>query len=447
MAFDPLLFQRRLRSVDQRITDDDARRACGAAGLGAIVTSGNDPRLVRLVETCGQNACFTCADRGLKKRRAEIQARVEHWMANGLTVLGVTFTVPHRTSDDVHDVRDWLDAAQRGLFANGHGAALREELRVGPIDKTWETTYSIENGPHPHIHAQFYMKYSATDADVAEFTASLRARWTALVRKTIAPIWAGKEAALEARGVHVAVVESPGAAARYLTKSTVERDAHGEPRATGLFSVLQRLAEHQDALGMPCYCADCKRHAAVWKALTEVRDPETLPDGAPRAHAGRYTGRPRYSAARGFDRACELVGLPPLSPGTDTDPDTGACRVRYDALRVLQEQAAEDLLLDAVAKGGLDAARAVVATCYEHSGESPVRATLLASIQVTPPPPWSRRIGFGSEIDGSSARSRPAPTLTPPRTPRLPSRRALPPEASPRHPHRLPNLTRPRSRS
>jgi len=392
---DRVSFQRRLRAVDRRISNDDARKGCGETGLGAIVTGGRQPQIVGLVETCGQNACPRCADREMDRWRREIRARIEHWTQHGMSAVGVTFTAPHRSWHDFHEVRDWLESALRGLFAGRQGEAFRRSVRIGPIDKAWETTWTVEGGPHPHVHAVFYLLFRANETDIADLTSRLQDRWSGLMQQTDAPIWDVNEAAVGQRGVFVRDIESPAAAARYLVKSTVEWDRNGEFHATGMFRLLEQLAKHEDAFGEPCYCIECKRNVAVWRAFADPRNPLDLPDRMPAWHAKRYAGRPRISPARRFNDACSTVGIEGLNLVGRQDRETGLCRIRYDAIRVVHEQAAERRVADA-AGGGLEAVRQVVLECYEEQGVQSERARALAGIQVTEPPPWTRRIGLAS---------------------------------------------------
>ena len=393
MANDPTSFLRRLRAVDQRITINKARRACGAKGLGAIVTSGPNPKVRGLVETCGQNACPQCADRDRPRKRSGVEARLGHWMGHGMAAVGVTFAPPHRACNEFHEVRDWLDEALRELFAGRDGDAFRRALGIGPIDKSWETTFSIERGPHPHVHAVLYMFCALNAVDYAALESRLKERWSAVMGKTEAPIWDGNREAVAEHGVWVQPIESPSAVASYLTKGTMRRDESGRLRATGMFVLLEALADHEDALGAPCYCQDCKRNAAVWRAFADPAD-SPRPPGTPKSHAKAYSARPRFSPARKFDEACASAGIPTLPLAQPAPHIEARCRIRYDALAAVRECTAEDRVVEAALVGGVAAVVAEVARCYEELGMPAEDARRRAVQQVTDPPEWTRRTGL-----------------------------------------------------
>ncbi|WP_210439598.1 hypothetical protein [Nocardioides xinjiangensis] len=391
MANDPTSFLRRLRAVDQRITNNKERRACGGKGLGAIVTSGPNPEVRGLLETCGQNACPQCADRDRPRKRRGVEARTTHWMGHGMAAVGVRFAPPHRACNDFHEVRDWLDQALRTLFAGRDGQAFRRELGIGPIDKSWETTYSIERGPHPHVHAVLYLLCASDDVDYLALESRLKERWSVVLGKTEAPIWDGNRDAVAKHGVWVQPIKSPEATAAYLTKGTMHRDKSGRLRATGMFVLLEALADHEDALGAPCYCEDCKRNAAVWRKFADPAD-SPLPPGTPKSHAKAYASRNRFSPARKFDEACANAGIPTMLLAQPALHIEARCRIRYDAWAAIQECMAEQQVVEAALVGGVTDVAAEVARCYVKMGMPAEVARRRAAQQVTDPPEWTRRV-------------------------------------------------------
>ena len=393
MASDPS-WVRRLRAVDQRITTDPDRRACGQAGLGALITGDAQPDIVGLVQTCGQNACPQCADRDLADRQRALTARMVHWRDHGLVLLGVTFSTPHRARDDFHTVRDWLDDALKAMFAGRRGRAFRRRWAIGPIDKSWETSHTLAGGPHPHVHAVLYLTVGAAEVDLAALTVALQERWAEVVATTGAPIRAWNQTSLGRRGVHVRDIPEPAAMAHYLTKRSVRTRADGSQQATGMFEFLERLADHEDRIGEPCYCDECKRHTAIWRAFADQRDPTSLPPDAPAAHAKRYAGRIRFSPARRFSEACAAAGIPALGSLPAAKPIDARCRIRYDALRLIREHHAVHQAVEAAVVGDVTEVRALVARLYEQDGLTPRNARIRAESQVTDPPPWTRRFGL-----------------------------------------------------
>lgn len=310
-----------------------------------------------------------------------------------MAAAGLTVAAPHRPCNDFHEVRDWVEEALRALFANRDGQAFRRELGIGPMDKFWETTFSIEGGPHPHVHIVLYLFCALDKADYAALSSRLKERWSVVLGKTEASIWDGLRDAVAKHGVWVQPIESPGAAASYLTKGTMRRDDSGRLRATGMFALLEALADHEDALGAPCYCQDCKRNAAVWRAFADPAE-SPLPPGTPQSHAKAFSSRNRFSPARKFDEACADAGMPPLPVAQPAPHFEARCRIRYDALSAVRECMAEQRVVEAALAGGVMAVAAEVARCYEELGMPSEAARTRAAQQVTDPPEWTRRIGL-----------------------------------------------------
>jgi hypothetical protein len=109
------------------------------------------------LQTCASVwCCPPCAAKISERRRAELQAAIAVWQAQGGVVWLLTLTHPHTAGDALAGLLDGEQKALHRFFACKAGMKLKDALGVAGHVRAWEVTHgrlrTKNNGWHPHFH-------------------------------------------------------------------------------------------------------------------------------------------------------------------------------------------------------------------------------------------------------------------------------------------------------
>ena len=105
---------------------------------------------------CGNiKECPRCRERILSFRRSQMLQRQEECINQGGSLFIITGTLKHKRTDLLKFLQDKLITAVKKL-KNQKGWRKFQKQTTHPTRTVYETTYSEENGYHPHVHMMFH---------------------------------------------------------------------------------------------------------------------------------------------------------------------------------------------------------------------------------------------------------------------------------------------------
>lgn len=111
------------------------------------------------VHTCKSSMCAFCVRRIQRVRSDEIKRANDHWAEKRLPTAFVTPTSRHNRGMDLGMVHALYRDAWGHMWSGRAAAPLVAELGGKPEGcRTFDWTYSVEHGWHPHLHVILYMK-------------------------------------------------------------------------------------------------------------------------------------------------------------------------------------------------------------------------------------------------------------------------------------------------
>ncbi len=111
------------------------------------------------LQTCSSVwACPVCAAKITERRRLEVRQAIDAWKVEGGDVALVTFTVRHKSGDELRALVAGMMGALRRVSSGRQGVRLGAEFGVEGMIRSVEVTYGADNGWHPHIHMLVFVK-------------------------------------------------------------------------------------------------------------------------------------------------------------------------------------------------------------------------------------------------------------------------------------------------
>lgn len=132
----------------------------------------------RKLAACGSVwTCSVCAGKISAVRMGEVQAASERAGELGLSYCMVTLTVRHGAGDAVKPMLDKMSSALKLMRNNRVTTSVRKAWDFKGLIRALEVTYGEANGWHPHFHELHFFARQLTDADLAEYRASIAKAW------------------------------------------------------------------------------------------------------------------------------------------------------------------------------------------------------------------------------------------------------------------------------
>ena len=164
------------------------------------------------VKTCGirwkcenEFLCPFCTSKRLRTDRDSIADVLRFAPSSEFA----TLTIGHVSSDPLVQLWDQLTEAWRLTVKGKSWDSFRRRHQVAGYVRSFDLTWSAEDGWHPHFHLAFHFSFSRSETELATFRAELKSRWLASV------ISAGAEADWSSQDS--SSVLNPDAVAGYLT--------------------------------------------------------------------------------------------------------------------------------------------------------------------------------------------------------------------------------------
>ena len=105
---------------------------------------------------CGNiKECPRCRDRTLDFKRHQMLKTQEECLSSGGSLFIITGTLKHKKTDSLRYLQKKLRTAVSKL-KNQKGWRKFQKQTTHPTRTVYETTYSQENGYHPHVHMMFH---------------------------------------------------------------------------------------------------------------------------------------------------------------------------------------------------------------------------------------------------------------------------------------------------
>ena len=105
---------------------------------------------------CGNiKECPRCRERTLDFKRHQMLKTQEECLSNGGSLFIITGTMTHKKTDSLRYLQNKLRTAVSKL-KNQKGWRKFQKQTSHPTRTVYETTYSEENGYHPHVHMMFH---------------------------------------------------------------------------------------------------------------------------------------------------------------------------------------------------------------------------------------------------------------------------------------------------
>ena len=338
---------------------------CGRRAVAATVTTtvgSNGNTGTRGVMSCDlRHLCAYCGTKEMEDQAVLLEASISAWQALGLTVLLVTFTVPHSLRDRLASTVQWLAAGEKAVLQGSARARIERLYGVGPYFRRREFDRLPENGWHPHSHVLLFVERTLTDAEVAALREDMSARFLRAVRRAGAPESLGDQVhAVDARAVDAGDAH---VVARYITKTTAW---NGEPK--GSFALLAALAEHRTADGSPCDCARCLANTEAWSEFVAWT---------------QETKRQRFAAPVGLEE--RLAALGSDAPARQVYRTQDTARLRKTGWEFLEALGVHTQASPVAADGGWRVLRSWVCALLTDHGLSETDAARQAAHWVLPP--------------------------------------------------------------
>lgn len=213
-----------LQSVARSILPDSRTSHClrhrqaHRQGVDVLRSASHETCSYGGLQTCGSVwVCPVCAAKISERRRAEVQAGMDAWKAQGGFVLLLTLTHPHNRGDALADLLELEQTAVKRFFGSRAGRRLMASIgRKGHI-KAWEVTQGrkreLNNGWHPHFHILLFVDRELSASELAEFEAQAFEVWAAVC------VRAGLDAPSRRHGVRL---DDGAEAAAYVAKMGLE---------------------------------------------------------------------------------------------------------------------------------------------------------------------------------------------------------------------------------
>ena len=110
----------------------------------------------RYRKQCGKTKyCPRCRERTMPFMRSQMIQRQEECLSSGGSLFIITGTLKHKRTDLLRFLQDKLITAVKKL-KNQKGWRKFNTQTTHPTRTVYETTYSEENGYHPHVHMMFH---------------------------------------------------------------------------------------------------------------------------------------------------------------------------------------------------------------------------------------------------------------------------------------------------
>ncbi len=130
------------------------------------------------LQRCGSIIhCKVCAKIVTEKRRAELKKGTKTWKDKGGFLYFITLTSRHNANTHFRTLKEGQSKAQNYFFTGGKAEKLFAELgKVGHIISN-ETTYSPENGHHPHKHILIFSDKQLSGFELYNLQKKLALHW------------------------------------------------------------------------------------------------------------------------------------------------------------------------------------------------------------------------------------------------------------------------------
>jgi hypothetical protein len=130
------------------------------------------------LQRCGSICmCKVCAKIVTEKRRSELKQATNTWRKKGGFLYFMSLTSRHNINTHFRTLKQGQAKAKNYFFTGGKAEKLFAELgKVGHITSN-ETTYSPENGHHPHIHILIFSDKELSGFDLFKLHEKLALHW------------------------------------------------------------------------------------------------------------------------------------------------------------------------------------------------------------------------------------------------------------------------------
>lgn len=99
------------------------------------------------------------------------------------TITASLFTIPHGLGDDLVDIKARFLKAYREMTKSGSFTALMKKFNYCGVSRALESTFSLSNGFHPHIHVLHFFEKTLSLDDQILLWETLFAMWTKFLLK------------------------------------------------------------------------------------------------------------------------------------------------------------------------------------------------------------------------------------------------------------------------
>jgi hypothetical protein len=130
------------------------------------------------IQRCGSICmCKVCAKVVTEKRRSELKKATNTWRDKGGFLYFITLTTRHHINTHFRSLKEGQSKAQKHFFSTRKGVELFAEFgKVGHIISN-ETTYSPENGHHPHKHILVFSDKEFSGFELYNLQKKLALHW------------------------------------------------------------------------------------------------------------------------------------------------------------------------------------------------------------------------------------------------------------------------------
>lgn len=133
------------------------------------------------VQTCGSVwACPVCASKISEKRRIELRQGLDYWLAQGNSVMMLTFTVRHNKGDSLRDLVDGIKKARKRMRSGRKAQAWSRRYGFAGSVRALEVTHGA-NGWHPHVHEIYFFEGDLPEEVLRLAADELRTAWSEAV--------------------------------------------------------------------------------------------------------------------------------------------------------------------------------------------------------------------------------------------------------------------------
>lgn len=273
--------------------------SCGRTPVAGYVSvrGGSGAASLGGVSTCGSVwICPVCAPKVAGQRSLEVQDAIRAHQATGGSVMLMTLTLAHKSTDPLATVWDAISAGWSAV-RNGSGwkADTRDHGIVGYC-RIIEVTHSTRNGWHPHVHVLLFVTGTPTKADCEALRARVYDRWSSrLVRDGFKTLDFDKHGKAVGVDVRLATAHTVAYLADYLSKFGYQ--PKGDATSLALEASRGDLKRGRKGSRTPWELAELardgqRRALALWQEWERT------------SH-----GRRQYAWAQGFRESLDLAGV------------------------------------------------------------------------------------------------------------------------------------------